>query len=342
MIRFSCPCGKHLQAREQFAGEQITCPGCGARLTVPDPPATQVQEPPRPRPSGGEVQRRPGRGQGAGPRRNATSGSSATGWIIGGIAAGVVVLAAGIVVLLLVLGGGASGDRMSSSEEPNAAAISSNNLHQIGLAMHSYNANYGRLPPAVVYDKDGKPLYSWRVLLLPFLERNDLAQEFHYDEAWDSPHNKTLLERIPKVYQHPGDPSSTNSHYLVFDSPGCAFNSKTSSGLPRPFPLLPRPITGQVFEAGIPSRIPATFLDGLSNTILVIEADESVPWTKPVDLSYVPSQPLPSFGKLYASDRFIAGMGDGSHHTLYRSRISDTTFRAAITAAGNDNLGSDW
>ena len=57
-------------------------------------------------------------------------------------------------------------------------------MKQLGLAMHSYAATHGRLPPAVVYGKDGQPLYSWRVLLLPFIEQSELYQQFHLDEAW--------------------------------------------------------------------------------------------------------------------------------------------------------------
>ena len=57
------------------------------------------------------------------------------------------------------------------------------------LALHNYHDTHGLYPPAVVYGDDDKPLYSWRVLILPFVEQDALYKEFHLDEPWDSPHN---------------------------------------------------------------------------------------------------------------------------------------------------------
>jgi hypothetical protein len=42
-------------------------------------------------------------------------------------------------------------------------------LNQIGLAMHAYHDREHDLPPSAIYGKDGKPLLSWRVALLPYL-----------------------------------------------------------------------------------------------------------------------------------------------------------------------------
>ena len=76
---------------------------------------------------------------------------------------------------------------------------STNNLKQIALALHNYaDANRGKLPGDVL-DKTGKPLLSWRVLLLPYLEQNDLYKQFKLDEPWDSKNNRPLLEKMPKV-----------------------------------------------------------------------------------------------------------------------------------------------
>jgi hypothetical protein len=77
-------------------------------------------------------------------------------------------------------------------------------LKGIGLALHTYHDLNGRLPPAVVTDKDGRPLYSWRVLLLPYLEEETLYKQFHLDEAWDGPNNKALLERPRGATNRPG------------------------------------------------------------------------------------------------------------------------------------------
>src|SRR6516165_8316569 len=61
-----------------------------------------------------------------------------------------------------------------------------NSLRNIGLALHNYQSvRKGRLPPPVVKDKNGRPLYSWRVLLLPYLEHEPLYKQFKLDEPWD-------------------------------------------------------------------------------------------------------------------------------------------------------------
>src|SRR5262245_54930051 len=61
---------------------------------------------------------------------------------------------------------------------------SANNLQQIGLAMRSYHDKFKRLPPAVARSKDGRPLHSWRVLLLPELEYDSLYKQIRLDEPW--------------------------------------------------------------------------------------------------------------------------------------------------------------
>jgi hypothetical protein len=72
-----------------------------------------------------------------------------------------------------------------------------NNLKQIALAMQNYESDHGCYPPAAIYDANGEPLLSWRVLILPYLEQESLYRKFHLNEAWDSPHNKPLADQMP-------------------------------------------------------------------------------------------------------------------------------------------------
>src|SRR5262249_32600764 len=72
------------------------------------------------------------------------------------------------------------------------------------------------MPPAVVYGKYGRPLLSWRVLILPYVEQGDLYSQFKLDEAWDSPNNLPLLEKMPAVYALPGSKSRVISpHHTI-------------------------------------------------------------------------------------------------------------------------------
>jgi prepilin-type processing-associated H-X9-DG protein len=230
---------------------------------------------------------------------------------------------------------------------------SQNNLKQLAIAMHAYQSDFNRLPPAVVYDAQGKPLYSWRVLILPYLEQNNLYQQFHLDEPWDSENNKLVLASMPKLFApSPGittkEPNST--FYQVLDSPvpdarGAAFHSGLGilSSKPKQFPLIPCQIVGRpgLMESPFVSRIPASFPDDTSNTILIAEAAEAVPWTKPGDLTYNPDGDLPRFGGFLFKDGFNVAMADGSVHFV-SYKVSPQTLRAAITAAAGDMLGDDW
>jgi hypothetical protein len=199
-----------------------------------------------------------------------------------------------------------------------ARAAATNNLKQLGLAMHSYaDKNEGRLPPQAVLGKDGKALLSWRVLILPYLEQDALYKEFHLDEAWDSPHNKKLLKKMPKVYAHPASPARRGeTHFQAFVGNGAFFEGKR--GL----------------------RFPADFPDGTSNTIMFVEAAKAVPWTKPEDLPYNPKKPLPKLGGFFPGG-FLAGLCDGSVRFV-RNSVSTKTLRNAITRNDGEVLGADW
>jgi hypothetical protein len=202
-----------------------------------------------------------------------------------------------------------------------ARANSSNYLHQMAIAMQLYHETLGILPPAASYDREGQPLLSWRVLLLPYLEEGKLFNEFHLDETWDSPHNLRLLSRMPKVYAYPLAKGSTlpyGTHYQVFTGKGTAFEGRQGLRLSHDFP------------------------DGTANTILIVEAAEAVPWTKPQDLPYHPADPLPAFGSPSEKD-FQAAMGDGSVRPFTRSKVTEQSLRARITRNGGEIVNyDDW
>jgi hypothetical protein len=144
-------------------------------------------------------------------------------------------------------------------------------LKQIGLAMHAYHDREHHFPPSTIYGKDGKPLLSWRVALLPSLGHEDLYRQFKLDEPWDSPHNLALAAQMPDVYglpQNLDDPAEPNTTYFqVFVGPGTAFEGKDGISI-RDFP------------------------DGTSGTVLVVIAPEPVLWTKPADIEFLLQGPL--------------------------------------------------
>jgi len=187
-----------------------------------------------------------------------------------------------------------------------------NNLKQFALAMHNYHdANKG-FPAAASYNKDGKPLLSWRVHVLPYVDGGDLYKEFHLDEPWDSEHNKKLIEKMPKIYEDPRVPAEKGKTTFVV------------------------PIGEKTIFGGREGMKIQKITDGTSNTILVVEADakHAVIWTKPDDLQIDPKDPAAG---LFADERkqILAAFADGSVHVLALPKIADQ-LPALFSATGGE------
>ena len=81
--------------------------------------------------------------------------------------------------------------------------------------------------------------------------------------------------------------------------------------------------------------------DGTSNTILVVEAERDIPWTKPEDIAYDPDKPLPKFGGrplpagISGANGFLASFADGSVRFI-SDTTDEVTLRALITKAGGE------
>lgn len=144
-------------------------------------------------------------------------------------------------------------------------------LKQIGLAFHNYHDVHGKFPPAASRDKNGKPLLSWRVHLLPYLEQKALYDRFKLDEPWDSPHNKPLSLIVPSVYVSPGWETLAKdgkTRYLAPVGPKSVFESPEGTPIQK-------------------------ITDGTSNTLLVMESapERAVVWTQPADWEFDKAAP---------------------------------------------------
>ncbi len=161
-----------------------------------------------------------------------------------------------------------------------------NNLKQIGLALHNFHDAHNRFPPAVINGPNGKPWHSWRVLLLPYLDEVALYNSYHFDEPWDGPHNKKLLEKIPAVFSDPihGENKDHYTHYVAIRGENMAFDNEGTDFDGENVP----------FDGG---RWIADFTDGTSNTLLVGPAspEQKIPWMKPEDVEFEDS--VPDLGK---------------------------------------------
>ena len=140
------------------------------------------------------------------------------------------------------------------------------NLKQIALAIHNYHDTYRCFPRACIADEDGKPMHSWRVLVLPYVndpQATQLYEQYDFSQPWDSPENLAVANRMPAVYRNPfrRDSKPTTSYMVITG-------------------------TGTVFEPGKPTRF-ADVRDGTSNTIMVVEVvNSNTRWTEPKDLDF--------------------------------------------------------
>jgi prepilin-type processing-associated H-X9-DG protein len=187
------------------------------------------------------------------------------------------------------------------------------NFKAIGVAMQAYYQQHKHLPPAVAFNSDGTIPRSWRVELLPFLGQADLYRDYRQDEPWDSPHNLTLLPRMPAVYRSSRDPKETTSPgYFAFTGPKTAFGPV--DGLSDP-----------------------EVTDGWSNIVMAAEAKREIPWTKPEDLPFDETGPLPDFGKRHGGGAHML-MADGNVRFI-GDTLSVERLRHLINACDGD--GSD-
>jgi hypothetical protein len=268
-IPFTCPhCGKSMTVDDKFAGQTGPCAGCQQPITIPAAPA---------RPSGGA-----GIGTALG---------------IGAACLLGCVLCAGVVGILLA--------PLGFRGMIATRAASHNNLKQIALALHNYHDANGGFPPAVVKDETGKPLYSWRVLILPYLEQKPLFDRFDKTKAWDDPANLAVSKTMVDVFRSPLDDSldPSGTSYFVLVGPGTAF-----------------PPDGKV-------RL-QDMTDGSSNTIALVELKGIAgSWAAPIDPSLGTIAPSigPSPGQLNPNGSELnVALCDGSVRSLPASTPPQT------------------
>ncbi len=141
---------------------------------------------------------------------------------------------------------------------------------------------------------------SWRVALLPYLKQERLYEKFRFDQPWNSHHNQKLLKEMPEVYKLPEPASGTidvpegYTFYRVFVGPNTIFGDSLAD----PTPMAPQPGKAEA-KGRFPSLDKVTVQQEF--TLLVVEAAEAVPWTKPEGLAIPqqPNQPWPQLGGHY-------------------------------------------
>jgi prepilin-type processing-associated H-X9-DG protein len=189
-----------------------------------------------------------------------------------------------------------------------------NNLKQIALALHTYEKAYGALPPAYTVDAQGRPLHSWRTLILPYLEQKSLYAAIDLSKPWNDPVNAKALNTSVPDFRCPSsrEPVNTTTYLAIVADNACLLPTK-------------------------PRRL-AEITDGLSSTLMVIEAGEenAVPWMAPTDAaeSLVLNLGAPN-SKLHHPGGMNASFVDGSVHFI-KGNTKPDVLRALFSISGGE------
>jgi prepilin-type processing-associated H-X9-DG protein len=199
-----------------------------------------------------------------------------------------------------------------------------NNLKQIGLGLQNYADVYGCFPPVCVTDENGKPMHSWRVLILPFIEHKPLYDKYDFNEPWNGRNNSKLAKEMPNVFRCPSDAASpaAMTNYLAVVGPETIW----------------QPDHGTTFKE---------IEDGPSHTIAVVEATGAgIPWMEPRDLPFsaVSKGINPKQGLGISSQHpgaAIALFADGHTQTI-QERLPLELLKAICTKAGGEEIDGDY
>ena len=240
-IPFVCPhCGTQTLVDDRYANQRGDCATCGREITVPPLPSATAEP---------SSQLDPKR------KSQWRSLAKALALSLGGLA---LMAALTGIVLEFVL------PVVRSNQLKQYRAQSNTHLQRIAQAMRAYHDAYNSYPPAYIPDSNGRPMHSWRVLLLPYLDEMAIYGRYDFNKPWDEqdPAIEAPLE-MPAVYSSPADEDGQVEGHTSFV---VIVGNRTM------FPGA-RAIRSEQIR------------DGLSATIMVVERHNSqIPWYQPEDL----------------------------------------------------------
>jgi len=206
---------------------------------------------------------------------------------------------------------------LSAYREAAKRMLCGNNMRQMIEAFHHYHHVHGRFPPVYSVDKDGQPLHSWRVLILPYYrpgfrtesEYQGLYDQIRLDEPWDSEHNRQFHAEALRIFQCP----SYSHPRDVIPAPGGTFYSaiygkeSTRSG-------------SQIFL--VERRTPVNWMD----------PSREIPFATAIKGINVDAMGISS----YHSGGINVALGDGSVRFI-TDTIDHETLRALLTVDSKDS-----
>ena len=210
---------------------------------------------------------------------------------------------------------------------PSSRAHCSNNMRLIQTALLQYETTYGRFPPPFIADANGKPMHSWRVLILPFIGEQAVYDIYDFDEPWNGPKNRKLWS-YSGIFACPSegkDYRQPRTSYLAVVGDSTCW---TSSG-----------------------RKLREITDGPESTVLLVEHHSDIHWFEPRDLPLEEAlQVLPSFedrGTGHTREDFFAkyysrGIAWADGNTGFvKPGIGRATWSAMLTVDGGERWSTN-
>jgi hypothetical protein len=197
-------------------------------------------------------------------------------------------------------------------------------LKRILYGMHYYHDQYQAFPPhAEARDTHGRSKLSWRVHLLPFLGQQELYKQFHLNEEWDSPHNRSLLEKMPRIYGQG-----------IFDGdPG--------RPIPTGYTTIVAPVGNGTVFGGDKVVSFRDMGDGVAQTVVLVEVkpELAVPWTAPQDYAFDPQAPASGM-RCWPDGKLVVAFGDSSTYAI-SSRLKAEQYTGIFTYDGGERISLD-
>lgn len=209
---------------------------------------------------------------------------------------------------------------------PGVGSQCMNHARQLSLACHNYHSAYGRFPPAFTTDVEGRPLHSWRVLILPFIEEQALYNDLDLSKPWNHPSNIQHADRMPDLFLCPAD---------GMDLPGRFAHVKT--------PYVAIVGAGTIWDAQLNGVTLADVHDSASQTIMLLESDvHSVHWMSPSDIDIADIVAVNEEGETDVISSHHPGgtnvvMADGSSRFVAET-VKAEKLRAAATIQGGEDV----
>jgi prepilin-type processing-associated H-X9-DG protein len=193
-------------------------------------------------------------------------------------------------------------------------------LKQMAVAFLNYRDEHGRFPPAYTTDSQGKPLQSWRALILRQIEEGELSERLDLTKPWNDPANAEPASQSISTYRGPWEERTFPNHTNFV----AVLGRDTVWGV----------------DLGVEK---SEITDDPGETIMLVEMKKSgIPWAEPRDLDWEnlpPSFDKQNYMKLLSnhSTGLYVAFADGSVKLLPPD-LPLEVFEAMLTKSGGEKI----